>query len=241
MATDANEPPIRDAATLIIVDRSRHVPRVLMGRRRADQVFLPNMFVFPGGRVDATDTDAKSADELDIDEARLLALPRDDHAPYPPALVRALALAALRETFEETGILAGAPVIASRGDTTANAWRPFLENGVLPALSPLRYVLRAVTPKGRPRRYDTRFFLMDADAIAHTAQATDGELSEVGWFALDELADLDVPRITRVVIGELQTCLISGLKPAAERLVPYYFEQNDVMCRAELSLLARQP
>jgi 8-oxo-dGTP pyrophosphatase MutT (NUDIX family) len=236
-------PLIRDAATLIVVDRTADVPRVLMGRRRADQVFLPNKFVFPGGRVDDADALAPSVDELDPAEARLLALPRAGFAPYPAEAVRALALAALRETFEETGIAAGVHA-ASAGISNASRpppWVPYLDNGVVPRLAGLRFFLRAITPRARPRRYDTRFFLMDAAEIAVRVATTDEELSEIGWYRLDTLEQMDVPSITRIVIGELRACLASGLQPADQRRVPFYFEQNDVMHRAELSLVPARP
>jgi 8-oxo-dGTP pyrophosphatase MutT (NUDIX family) len=236
-------PPIRDAATLIVVDRTADVPRVLMGRRRPDQIFLPNKFVFPGGRVDDADASAPSIDELDDAEARLLALPRAGLAPSTVAAVRALALAALRETFEETGLAVGVRVASAQmsGAPKPPAWGPYLDHGVVPRLAGLRFFLRAITPRARPRRYDTRFFLMDAAEIAVRTAATDEELSEIGWYGLDTLDRMDVPSITRIVIGELRDCLASGLQSADQRRVPFYFEQNGVLHRAELSLAPARP
>ena len=95
----------RDAATLVIIDTSTGVPRVLMGRRRTDQVFLPNKFVFPGGGVDSADRGVSCASELRTSEATKLLLAM---RPEPSAAkARALALAAIRETFEEAGLLVG--------------------------------------------------------------------------------------------------------------------------------------
>ena len=233
-----NDQPIRDAATLVILDRSGHEPRVLLGRRRPDQVFLPNVFVFPGGRVDDEDALAPSIDELSTDEAALLSLPRDGHAPYSGAFVRSLALAAVRETFEETGLAAGVRVTQAIKDGAPQSWCGFMATGVVPRLEPLNFFLRAITPPRRPRRYDTRFFLVDASEIAFRGQATDDELSEVDWFVFPALQALDVPRMTRIVIKELERLVVDGLKPAAERRVPLYSEQNGVMNRAELSLAA---
>lgn len=233
-----NAQPIRDAATLVIVDRSGPEPRVLLGRRRADLVFLPNVFVFPGGRVDDADALAPSADAVPADEAALLSIPRDGHAPYSDAFVRGLALAAVRETFEETGLAAGVRVTRGVSDDAPENWLEFLATGVVPRLAPLNFFLRAITPKERPRRYDTRFFLIDATEIAYRGQATDDELSEVDWFGFRALETLDVPRMTRIVIKELHRLVVDGVNPAADRRVPLFSEQNGVMKRAELSLAA---
>ncbi len=230
------ETPIRDAAALIVIDRSAGEARVLMGRRRPDQVFLPNVFVFPGGRVDDTDAGAPSADELLADESRLLALPREDHAEsYDAAFVRGLALAAVRETFEETGLVLGRRAVAET-HSVAPAWQAFVAHGVLPQLSTLRYFMRAITPKLRPRRYDTRFFLADADDIAVRTEATDEELSEIGWYDLPSLKSFEVPRMTRFVLDELERLENAGLEAPATRRLPFFFERDGVAIRAELSL-----
>lgn len=238
MADAAPDQPIRDAATLVIVDRSGSEPRVLMGRRRPDQVFLPNVFVFPGGRVDHADAAAPSADDLPGAEAALLAIPRDGHQPYAPAFVRSLALAAVRETFEETGLAVG--MRANAADASAgvasDGWTQFLATGVVPRLSALKFFLRAITPRARPRRYDTRFFLVDADAIAWRGQPIDEELSEIAWFSLRAMQALELPRVTHVVVKELEHILAHGLAPVSERRVPFLFEHDGVRHRAELSL-----
>ena len=94
----------RDAATLILLDRSDKVPKVLLGRRHAGHKFLPGRFVFPGGRVERSDGRMPVATPLHAAvEARLL---KRVHRPSP-AKARAFALAAIRETFEETGLLIG--------------------------------------------------------------------------------------------------------------------------------------
>lgn len=241
MTSGDRGPPIRDAATLVVVDRSTPTPRILMGRRRPDQVFLPNKFVFPGGRVDADDARAPSVDEPDAAEAQLLALPRAGHEPYPHDHVRALALAAIRELYEETGLVAGVRSTEISDVAVPTGWTAFLRQGVLPRLRGLHYILRAITPTARPRRYDTRFFLMEADEIVVRTAVTDDELSEIGWYSVDALDDLDVPSITRMVIRELRPLLACRLAPARDRRVPFYFEQDNVLQRAELSLAEARP
>lgn len=235
-----SDQPIRDAASLVLIDRSGDAPRVLMGRRRPDQVFLPNVFVFPGGRVDAGDGTVPSVDELDDAEAALLALPRAGHAAYEREAVRAFALAALRETFEETGFAIGwkAPQVGYAGEGLPPGWEAFFASGVRPRLSGIQFFLRAVTPPGRPRRYDTRFFLADAEAIAFKGGVVDDELSEIGWFGLDSLQNLEVPTMTRRVIGELAKVAAGGLEAASSRAVPFYEWRDGAMCRTELSLAA---
>lgn len=228
--------PVRDAAALILIERSEGCPRILMGRRRPDQVFLPNVFVFPGGRVDEADVVAPSADDLSPSEAALLAIPHEDDATgYGAGRVRALAMAAVRETFEETGVLIGA-----RADTQTiaapGAWRTFVGQGVLPRLSRLRYFMRAITPKLRPRRYDTRFFLADAREIAARTHATDEELSEIGWYDFNTLQSLEVPRMTRLVLMELERLEVTRLEPPETRRVPFIFERGETSVRVELSL-----
>ena len=90
----------KDAATLILVDRSGSVPKVLLGKRHARHKFMPGKFVFPGGGVDPTDKAMPVASALDPQsEMRLM----QRFHKGSPVRARALALAAVRETFEETG------------------------------------------------------------------------------------------------------------------------------------------
>lgn len=216
----------RDAATLVLVDRSGGEPRVLMGRRRASQVFLPNKFVFPGGRVDRGDRIMASADELSADVVRRLL--HDMKGGASPARARAIALAAVRETFEETGIAIGCTAPASlaghgpRG-SHSTSWQQFRQAGIAPTLAHLSLLARAITPPSRPRRYDTRFFLADAGSIGDHAAVPDDELGEIGWFTLAEIRALDLPNITRAIVEDLAQRLA---KPDAPAPVPYYSFRN---------------
>lgn len=229
-SSDSRSDRPRDAATLILIDQATGTPRVLMGRRHADQVFLPNKYVFPGGRVDRADGRAPSADELRPSEAaRLLLAMRGEPSSQR---CRALALAAIRETFEETGLLIGTAGAAER-TPDSEPWRAFLSHGVVPRLSGLTYLARAITPPGRPRRYDTRFFMADARAIAHRVDVTDGELSRLDWFSIEEMRSLDLPGITRVIIEDLSDRLASGTGAAVG--VPFYFYRNGAFEREMLT------
>lgn len=222
----------RDAATLIIVDRTAGAPRVLLGKRRMDMKFMPGKYVFPGGRVDRADRTAAATDELDPVEVSKLLL--DMKGVPSPARARALALAAVRETFEEAGLVIGAPPGARPGSKVAS-WRRFYDTGFVPRLSPLTYFARAITPPGRPRRFDTRFFCTDASAIVHRTDAPEEELSGLVWMTLEEARTLDLPPITRVVLEDLGDRLKDGELHNADMPVPYYHNRNGSFRRELLS------
>lgn len=190
---DSRQRP-KDAATLIIV-RGGQRPEVLMGRRAPGHVFMASKWVFPGGRIDRADFRAASANDPHPKSAAAL------HRELPPQRARALMLTAVRETFEETGLILGesAPPASITGP-----WREFRQAGALPDLAALRYVARAITPPGRSRRFDARFFMTDADRLlSPEPTAGSGELDEIAWMPLAEAQALDLPSITRFVLGEV--------------------------------------
>lgn len=187
--------PPKDAATLILTRVRRGGPEVLMGRRAPGHVFMAAKWVFPGGRIDRSDFSAASANDLPDRETARLA------REVPARRARALALAAVRETFEETGLLLAAPAPAA---SVAGPWREFRAVGALPDLAALAYVARAITPPGRTRRFDARFFMADARALLHPEPtAGSGELDEIAWLPLAKTQSLDLPAITRFVLGEV--------------------------------------
>ncbi len=211
----------KDAATLIILDRAKREPKVLMGRRHEGLKFMPGLFVFPGGRIEAGDRSMVTAGALDaLVERRLM-----ERVQRPSAQrARALAMAAIRETFEETGIALGtmehgAPDVAADGP-----WSRFAAHGVYPVLENLHFIARAITPTGRPRRFDTRFFAVDADAIAHREEGVvgpDAELVELTWIDLKDVETLKMPPITRVILAELKARLDAGFSPRLP--VPFFY------------------
>ena len=111
---EADHHPYRrpvDAATLILVDRASAVPKVLVGKRHDKVVFMPGRFVFPGGRVDSTDNRVPVAAPIpEALEANLLRKAAKDHVLSR----RALAVAAIREACEETGLCPDARATARR-------------------------------------------------------------------------------------------------------------------------------
>ena len=195
----------KDAATLILTRDGRSGPEVLMGRRAPGHVFMAAKWVFPGGRVERTDAGAASASELPpADVARLA-------REVTPRRARALALAAVRETFEETGLLLAEPAPPA---SVTGPWREFRAAGALPDLAALSYIARAVTPPGRSRRFDARFFMADAAALLHPEPtAGSGELDEIAWLPLDEARAVDLPAITRFVLAEVAERLVHPDRP----------------------------
>jgi 8-oxo-dGTP pyrophosphatase MutT (NUDIX family) len=186
----------RDAATLILVRRDGPKPRVLMGRRAKEHVFMASKWVFPGGRVEPTDARAPSASDLTAQTLGHLT------RGASPSRARALGLAAIRETYEEAGLLLAQPVAPAR--PAPGPWRAFSDLGLAPDLSALSFIARAITPPGRTRRFDARFFLADAARLQSLEPSTgDRELDEIAWIELAKTADFDLPQITRFVMTEL--------------------------------------
>ena len=147
---------------------------------------MPGKFVFPGGAVDPDDRRMAVAAPLDeaVAEKLLAKTRRTSHA-----YARALALAAIRETFEETGLALGVTDLGPPPDPPAGVWARFAATGVFPTLEGLDFLARAITPPGRTRRFDARFFVADAAWIAHRAQGVvheEAELTELVWAPIEE-------------------------------------------------------
>lgn len=208
---------LRHAATLLVVRRGgENGPSVLMGMRGASAAFMPEKYVFPGGALDLADGAIALAGALPEPSARRLAL------EAPEGIGPALAVAAIRELWEETGLILGTPG-AWAGDVPPD-WQSFAATGHLPSAAALHFVFRAITPPGRPRRFDARFFLVDADEIASDpddfTHACD-ELSHLHWVPMSEARALNLPFITEVVLAEVQARLADGAlgEPAS---IPFF-------------------
>ncbi len=207
----------RDAATLMLLDRRGDETLVLMGKRHAKHVFMPGKFVFPGGRTDPDDSRIAVASDLHPDEeAKIAASGR-----LSAARARAIALSAIRETYEEAGLLIGRPATF---ETARPSWSGFARHGVSPSLEGLRYVARAITPPGRTRRFDTRFFAAwrSSVAVELPAGGPHKELEELVWLPLAEAKKADIPGITRTILEELEQRLAFDplLRPGGA--VPFY-------------------
>ncbi|MDR3468964.1 MAG: NUDIX hydrolase [Xanthobacteraceae bacterium] len=202
----------RDAATLILIDRSGPRLKVLVGKRHDKVVFMPGKFVFPGGRVDSTDHRIPIAAPL---PAALEANLMKGRPKITPARARALAVAAIREACEETGLCLGRPPGpgAAAPAKLGGAWAPFADNGLLPDPSGLFLIARAITPPGRVRRFDTRFFSAEASAIAHRVPDVvhaDAELVELVWVEIGSEPLADAHNMTKSVLRQLDKRLATG-------------------------------
>ena len=187
----------RDAATLILVRRDGPVPRILMGQRHEGHAFMPNKFVFPGGRLDPGDGRLKPA--VGLHPEVLTKLMSRTRVKATASRAHGLAIAAIRETFEETGLIFGRT-------------RPHDP----PDLSGLIFFARAITPPGRTRRFDSRFFVADAARVSNLdlpQHNGSGELLMLRWLSLDETQDLDLPSITKDILQRLRPFLDQGTLP----------------------------
>lgn len=190
----------RDAASLLIYRTSGEHPEVLLGRRPKGSRFMPDVFVYPGGAVDPEDEKVEAASELA--PAIVTQLQPSCSASTP----RTLALTAIRETFEETGL-----TLASEGDpgpVEDVSWQNFRDRGLAPTLAPLRYIGRAITPPYRPRRFHARFFAVSMEHLRGHIAATD-ELIELDWFPAKRTGDLPMADVTRYMLEQLLEMLDS--------------------------------
>lgn len=202
MAEPAAGPAIRNAATILLMREGPGGPAILMGQRGAGAAFMPSKYVFPGGAVDAGDATVPLASNLGATCAARLG--RDPRPGPAPVTAGALAAAAIRELWEETGLMLAAAG-PWRGPAPA-PWDAFAARGLLPAAAPLRFVFRAITPPGRTRRFDARFFLADAGAVVGDPDDFDlasDELAHLHWVTVAEARSLNLPFITEVVLAEV--------------------------------------
>jgi 8-oxo-dGTP pyrophosphatase MutT (NUDIX family) len=223
------EPPARrrapkplDAASLILIDRRGARPRVLMGRRHDGHAFMPGRWVFPGGRLDPADRLMRAYGTLSAPTERGLIA---GVSRGTAAKARALALCAIRETAEETGLLVGEAGLGAPPAAPA-AWQAFVTHEVFPSLEALHLVARAITPPNLPRRFDVRFFAADAAAIvAKTGEVVgpDAELVDLKWLSFDDTRQENLAEITRLILSELEARLAAGRE--ADRPVPVFAER----------------
>jgi 8-oxo-dGTP pyrophosphatase MutT (NUDIX family) len=193
---------------------------------------MPGKFVFPGGRIEAVDRRMPAANAL---HKRAEAAMNTLVVRPSSARNRALALAAIRETFEETGLMIGTKDYGAPEIDDPGPWASFREQGVFPDLEALQFVARAITPPRRPKRFDTRFFAVDRTAVVHEMPdviGPDSELVELVWVDLPKARELDLPAITTVILEELEARLAAGFIP--ELPVPFYREVRGRFVREAL-------
>jgi len=224
---------VRDAASLVIIKHNDDgTACVLMGRRHPDTAFLPNKYVFPGGRFEDSDTHVSTGGMLSS-HARdhlMVSVPEGTR----PETMNALALTAIRETFEETGVVIG----SAHSDKTVAptpSWQTFFDTGYQPAPSRLQFFARAITPPGRLRRYDTRFFCTSDGSIGTRGAPIDDELDDIGWVSLEDAQSRDIAGITHHILADLSRLIGAEDRRTQPAAVPFYFHQNDAFHRVLLS------
>lgn len=213
----------RLAASMVLLDGSGTETKVLLGRRNSALAFLPGKYAFPGGRLEKADRLIRGHGLLPDTSLEKLALRRRRGFPGPEAF----ALAAIREIFEETGLLVGAPTRETYSKPVPAEWQTFVDHGFAPNLSALRFIARAVTPPSFPRRFDTSFFAVDVGSVAHRIEGCvtpDTELVELVWLPIAEAMKLDIPRITAMILLELETHIVA--KFAHDLPVPFFYERK---------------
>jgi len=212
---NADSQPIRDAATLLLWRRRGDQFEVLMGERHGASAFMPNRYVFPGGRLDQADYRIRPAQPLNpVSVARMAR----SKATGPRKAV-ALALAAIRETFEESGLRIAAPV--QTPGVAPETWADFCAGGLAPDPSQLLYICRAITPPGRPRRFDARFFAAPADRALGELRPSP-ELDKLSWLTRAETEALPLPGITQFVLASLEACLAPAAMVDPEQRMPFH-------------------
>ena len=201
----------KDASTLIIYRERKGAVEVLMGKRHHKHKFLPRRYVFPGGRVDRTDSRVRSATPIRDDVAELLT------RRATPAQAKGLIAAAIRETFEEAGLLIGKPDPEPHRSMPLN-WRLFFETGMAPCFENLNYVARAVTPAWRPMRFSARFFMINNKHVAGELGG-DGELLDLTYVPIAATAELELSLITTRVLELVENLVRHPPDPNTPRTI----------------------
>ncbi len=157
---------------------------------------MPGKWVFPGGRIDRRDYYSPTATELSADVAEQLSATARLSRQNGARLARALAQAAVRETYEETGLIIG----------------NYTNNTLHSDLSGLSYIARAITPPARHKRFDARFLLAEATCLCSLEPTDSRELNDLAWFTTREARELDLPTVTRAVL-DVVDLHIAGTPP----------------------------
>ena len=207
---------IKDAATIVIVRKQNDKHKILMGQRGKNAFFMPNKFVFPGGAYENNDSLVPFSKSLPDKEKALLSF------KCSMSLSESLAATVIRELWEETGLK-----IANSyhwNDLRIHGWDDFYENNIAADASKLKFFFRAITPVGRPRRFDARFFICFAEDLhcdLDDFSNASSELSHLQWIEIKKTEEFDLPIITRIVLKEVNHIIINGNNKEG---VPFYNE-----------------
>jgi len=227
---DADPVEPKPAATVVLMRAGAAGPEVLLGRRPPSMAFAPDVHVFPGGRVDPADAHPSLI-------ARSVRSPAEAASALggdlDPVEAIAASIAAIREAFEEAGVLlADAPPSSPGMLWAARAALVAGEIGFQALAAQLDLTLRTdwlvplsrwVTPVGYPRRFDARFFVADLPDGA-VASIEGGEVVEQAWLrpadALDAMVagDLALWLPTSTTLQQLEH--VGSVAEVAARLAP---------------------
>ena len=195
-------PPVhpRDAASLVLQRHRGSGLEVLMGRRPPRDRFMPDVFVFPGGRVEPSDA------RLPVESLITKRVATRLKTQGERSKARALATAAIRETWEETGLIVGS-----------------LRAGRLkPNQAALDYLGRAITPAQSKIRYHARFFTASAQQ-AHGTLTGNGELIDLQWIPIEEALRLPIIDVTDAILRHVQS-----IRPNARAQALFIHYRNGV-------------
>lgn len=195
------------AATLVLWHGNKSNPRILMGQRHSSHDFMPNVYVFPGGRIDRADSYIHHDGALSPRSQAILS------AALSPRRARAVMLAAIRETFEETGLLIGQRDNDIATNVRHSGWQAFRAAGTKPDINGIEVFGRAITPPHRHKRFDTWFLIKHLNTPTPPTITDSAELLNVGWFHFDNIPHLKTQRITTMMLRILQDYLQKPVPP----------------------------
>jgi 8-oxo-dGTP pyrophosphatase MutT (NUDIX family) len=207
----------RDAASLILVRGKGRDLELLAGRRPGHVKFMPGVWVFPGGAVDRGDNRPWRVES--------------GGANLPPRLLRS-ARAALRETWEEVGVLVGRHGAASATRPTAltEIEAAYAEAGITASFDALTYVGRAITPTPVFRRFNTRFFVADGSDVVGEPASSD-ELEDVGWHPIARRPLVPFRDVTQFMLARALALRDGTAPPEAPLLCTVRARRRILVCR----------
>lgn len=188
-------PRPRLASTIVLTHGPKNKLKILMGKRSIKHDFMPSVYVFPGGRVDKSDSYAKYTGELSMRTKTIL------ETAYNPRKARALVLASLRETYEETSLMIGRK--EDHKTTSKSTWNEFYKAGLTPSLDGIEVFGRAITPPHRHKRFDAWFFIKNIETQSPPDISDTAELEDVAWFTFEQIWELNLQRATKMMLNAL--------------------------------------
>ena len=191
-------PRPRLASTIVLYRGTKDNPQILMGQRARAHDFMPSVYVFPGGRVDRADSFAPYIGQILPRTQRILT----NH--YSESRARAIILAAIRETFEETGLCLTQKTDGPIKNINHTGWDGLRRQGLIADMSEIEVFGRAVTPPYRHKRFDTWFLLRHVDETTLSGQMVDSaELLNLDWYNLNQIKELKMARATMMMLHVL--------------------------------------